>query len=38
MQVFEATDLGNALRVLDLGGTRQPHVVAVPNDPRDLGY
>jgi len=26
------------LRVLDLGGVRQPHVVAVPNDPRDLGY
>ena len=38
MQVFEATDLANALRVLDLGGTRQPTVVAVPNDPRDLGY
>jgi DNA repair protein RadA/Sms len=38
MQVFEATDLSNALRVLDLGGVRAPHVVAVPNDPRDLGY
>ncbi|MGZ5416411.1 MAG: DNA repair protein RadA [Nocardioides sp.] len=38
MQVFEATDLGNALRVLDLGGTRPAHPVAVPNDPRDLGY
>jgi DNA repair protein RadA/Sms len=38
MQVFEATDLVNALRVLDLGGARRAPVVAVPNDPRDLGY
>jgi DNA repair protein RadA/Sms len=37
MQVFEATDLLNALRVLDLAGPPNRHRVAVPNDPFDLG-